>query len=301
MSEKDYAEFEEIKALTVPENIERHQLMMGQNTKYFSELAEEFEIDRELGLENQMNMDSREVLKKDIDELTDSKDFYEVNKKTLYDLFSIRNLRIKCLPYNIKTFISKSFYYFKVPLFYTALGIGNIVYIVTMWFYLYENFNEKVMTPFVIYNIIGMIGSFILSCFCLIKVLYTYTDKMEVSDSQIKNGNKIPIYKWTYQFMAVDLKMEPLNKTKMRIPRGAKLKTLEAQRTNIFENFVIAYPHVTIKNIEREVKIVTRTDPAILGVTKDNRMFMIVYWDIKKDIEKTLKNIDKLKKFKLNH
>ena len=71
----------------------------------------------------------------------------------------------------------------------------------------------------------------------------------------------------------------------------------EEKKTGIFEDFIFAQPEFFVENktVEPRIKI----DPAILGMTKDQRMFMIVYWDVEHDVEHVLTQIDAFKKFKL--
>jgi hypothetical protein len=100
-----------------------------------------------------------------------------------------------------------------------------------------------------------------------------------------------------YEVLKVKLDMTPLKKVDMKIPYGAKLKVQEAAKTGIFEDFVLAKPVFSVE--QKEIIIDLKPDPAILGITKDSRMFMIVYWDIQKDKEKVLKEIHRFRKYKL--
>jgi len=63
------------------------------------------------------------------------------------------------------------------------------------------------------------------------------------------------------------------------------------------EAFTIAHPQFKIER--RSYSPNFKLDPVILGVTKDSRMFMICWWDIQKDIDKVLANINLFKKFKV--
>lgn len=91
--------------------------------------------------------------------------------------------------------------------------------------------------------------------------------------------------------------MEDVKDTMIEIPRIAKLKMKEAKDSELFEAFTIAHPQF---RVDRQIYAPTfKLDPVILGVTKDSRMFMICWWDIQKDIDKVLKNINLFKKFKI--
>jgi hypothetical protein len=110
-------------------------------------------------------------------------------------------------------------------------------------------------------------------------------------------GDKFGKLVFNYEFMSVDLAMEDVKDTKIEIPRIAKLKMKEAKDSELFEAFTIAHPQF---RVDRQTYTPTfKLDPIILGVTKDSRMFMICWWDIQKDIDKVLKNINLFKKFKI--
>lgn len=83
--------------------------------------------------------------------------------------------------------------------------------------------------------------------------------------------------------LKVELKMEGLGETRIRIPYGAMLRVKEAKDSKMFNAFFIVYPAKKEK--------LAFNDPAIVGRLPDGRLKMIVYWDIKKDIERVLKDI----------
>jgi hypothetical protein len=98
----------------------------------------------------------------------------------------------------------------------------------------------------------------------------------------------------------IKLTIEPVDKTDIYIPRGAKINLKEAKTTGLFKEFYIAKPSIVQKQI----------DPALLGKTEDNRLFMICYWDIERDLIEVTEqakdkknnkiiNIDRFKKFKI--
>jgi hypothetical protein len=101
-----------------------------------------------------------------------------------------------------------------------------------------------------------------------------------------------------FQFIDVKLKIENIKETMVIIPRMAKLKIKEAKDTGIFEEFTIAFPYFSVNR--EEYKPYRKVDPVILGVTKDNREFMICWWDIAKDIDKVQTHINMFKRFKIS-
>ena len=109
--------------------------------------------------------------------------------------------------------------------------------------------------------------------------------------------------KLSYFIIAVKVDTIPLSSVSSPIPYGAKLKVLEAKKTGIFKDFVFATPEFVIESKNHIIdmkKNFPQIDPAILGVTEDKRMYMIVYWDLDKDVEKIIKNINDFKKYKLH-
>jgi hypothetical protein len=80
-----------------------------------------------------------------------------------------------------------------------------------------------------------------------------------------------------------------------------KLKLKEAKDSGLFEGFSIATPefHTNRVNYKPRFHLPEVKDPAILGITKDNRMYMIAWWDEKRDIDRVKMNIKKFKKFKI--
>jgi hypothetical protein len=102
----------------------------------------------------------------------------------------------------------------------------------------------------------------------------------------------------TFEFITVKLARENLEDAVFPLPYGAKLKALEAQKTQIFTRLEILYPQVT--NDDLAIRLPDfPMDPAIVGHAMDDRRYMIVYWDVKNDIEKSTVKLRKLKKFKL--
>jgi len=160
-------------------------------------------------------------------------------------------------------------------------------------------------------------------CLLLSWLITVFTFRLEEPENESENENeennvevyKSSIYKsykvekeeevrlLTYSKIEVSLEIKPIQETAIKIPYGAKLKMEEAFDSKIFKNFVIAYPKFNIKKHKLLVKekIIPRIDfdPAICGITEDGRLHMIVYWDIKKDKDKTIKSIERFKKHKL--
>ena len=256
----------------------RHPLMKDKDAKGLKEIQDELAVDRELGLKYQAADTASQALKNDIDELTASRDFFEVSKRMLYKLFHITDLRIKCLPQNITSVFSTiqetAPWAFLTPL---SLLLSYPFLLWMSWLV-----NAKMAQPATIFNIILAI------CLGVSVVAMFFTGLGSLFNSK----------KYEFNYLQIKLKLTPLSQVDTKIPYGAKLKVLEAQRTKIFNDFVMAYPE--FHTAHKEVKTPSfRIDPAILGVTADKRMFMIVYWDIKRDVEKVIKDIKMFHKFKL--
>ena len=105
-----------------------------------------------------------------------------------------------------------------------------------------------------------------------------------------------------YWFIGVKLNMESVSQTAIQIPYPAKLKMKEAKDSGLFEGFSIVRPEFFTdqKSFKPSFQFPRFSDPAILGVTKDSRMFMVVWWDIEHDVDRVKTSIKKFKKFKVS-
>lgn len=255
--------------------LHRHTLMEGKVTEAAAKAAEELAIDKELGLLNQAKATANHALQKDIDELTTSNNYFEVTKETIEKLFGLTSLKFQCSIHAFKSYWSAMFngwvrnggaLYGIIALVASSIGLSIAL-----------NISWKEPIPL---NFLSVV-LFVLSLAFLIG-----------SIAQLANVSS------SYSTIDVDLSIKPIHDISTPIPYGAKLKVLEAKKSGIFEDFVMAEI-----NFETNRRNITpprmNIDPAILGVTKDNRMFMIVYWDVKHDIEKTKMHIKRLNKFKL--
>lgn len=259
----------------------RHQLKAGADSEVIKSISEELEVDKELGLRKQAEITMERALQHDIDELTSSSDYFEVSKSLLMKLFQIRSLQLKCAWSNIKYFFSGILTSCLLPIFLDIAALATIypMFQYSMWIWpLATSKPTPLLVTLAAFNIVAWIGWIVLLVFGFI----TW------------DGKKV---KTTY--LKVDLDMSPLSSVKAQIPYGAKLKVLEAKRTGIFTGFTYVTPKFEVYENLREIRF-PRIDPAILGVTADNRMYMIVYWDIDKDVEKVTKEIQHFKKYKLH-
>jgi hypothetical protein len=129
---------------------------------------------------------------------------------------------------------------------------------------------------------IGFFGSFLVNkmpvalpamCWVLASVVGLLVVMLEAAIYDVISPNNIRI------------KYDDLKETNKIMPYGVLLKYQEAKQSGKFCDYKIAYP----ERLKKEY-----TDPALLGITKDNRTFLITYWDIEKDIEsyhkKSIKN-----------
>lgn len=258
----------------------RHELRAGAIDDDIKALAEELEVDKELGLKNQAEITMEKAIKHDIDELTSSKDYFEVTPAILRKLFKIGSLQRKCFWYNIKSAIRGFLVAGVLPLSLHALMLALIYPMIEfsgwVWPAVFKN-STSLLVLLATSNVLLWIGMLVL----LIFGFATWSGK-RIHHSVLK----------------IDLEMQTLQSVQESIPYGAKLKVLEASKTGIFNNFVFAKPKFEAKNLEHEVRFPS-VDPAILGNTSDKRMYMIVYWDLDKDVEKVIKKINHFKKFKL--
>ena len=264
-----------------PVALVRHELRIGNDDPVIKDLSEELIVDKELGLTEQAEITMTKALQHDIDELTSSNDYFEVDQNTLKKLFQINNLRRKCLWSNIisaiKGFIVAGFLPLSLHMFVLASIYPMIMYSQWIWTTA-PTYPTSLLVLAATFNVISWIGIIVI----LFWSIFAWSGK------RIK-----------YSVLEVDIDMKPLKSVRERIPYGAKLKVLESSKKGIFVDFVYATPKFDINDTLKEINF-PKVDPAILGVTLDKRMYMIVYWDIEKDIAKVVKQINHFKKFKLN-
>jgi hypothetical protein len=248
---------------------------------YLKPLKDEIALDIELGLENQFSIDQRKILQKDIDTLTKSNNYYQITGKLLRRLFKMESLKSMCISHNIWEALIKTFFGLKTPLIIITIGvicwiaavhIGPVACNLKSAYHAIANVSMAMLVISATLSLVLFIVSFATEAFGKIR--------------------------FNFQFIGVELKMENIKETKITIPRMAKLKIKEAKDSDLFEEFRIAYPYFTVNREEYRPR--RRTDPVILGVAKDNRWFMVCWWDVAKDIDMVQTHIDMFKKFKIS-
>jgi len=260
-------------------DLPRHELLAKTETDASAKHREELALDAKLGLKRQAKATGASQLAADIDELTDAKDYHEISARQLSKLFNIGTLKRLCFRRNV-VFHAEAFWerlthksntmslIFFVPSFITFLATLHCV---------------PSAGPTV--GAVAFIFASIFSAISLVCWLVLTFDNFSYSHTQLD----------------AKLDVENLDATDVRLPYGVKLKVAEAMDTKIFEGFSIARPIMTEghSTVDLSHKFLSFIDPAVLGVTVDKRMFMIAYWDIDKDIDKTKESISKFERFKI--
>lgn len=255
----------------------RHPLMSNKEPDYVVQAREEIKIDKELGLDNQAVKTAEAVLEKDIDELTNSMDYYQIDDKIIDKLFDLPKFRRALFVQNAVNHIKATVSAQKSMI----ICLLSALTVLTLGIFICNagTQNGAITNIYAfVFGIIGIVSSIGFGICGLASFLSN-------------NGS------YKYETANVGLKIEGISSTDIRIPYGAKLKTLEAMKSGIFEKFEIITPQFSVNN--KIVQIKKHLDPAIVGLTMDNRMFMICYWDIEHDKEKVMKDIKKYKKLKI--
>ena len=312
-------------ALSLPFQPQRHMLRVGKDKKFTKKIEKELELDAKLGLHKISEDTARKALIHDIDKLTSSKDYYPITKKQLHQLFKIKQLNLMyCLPFNIIEKVKAVTEIFFGTAMCQMWAIFSIISVVTAVLFFQNSYWE----------VPSLVGILISAAAFIVFTIFWFTTAFNVrfgapptpsrnlnTDTDYRDDENVRELKRklkdelnrlqekkkerTIYFTSIkaELDLRPLKETDIEIPYGAKLKAEEAFDTKIFEALVIAHPKFTVQknSIEIKEKIIPKIDldPAILGMTADERLFMIVYWDVKKDIEKTAQKIKKFRKFKL--
>jgi len=240
--------------------LERHPLLEGEGRERIKKLQDHLNLSAELGLRKQETLVQQESIKGDINELIDDQPFQEIEESDIRKLFQMKTLETKVFLENLLRGLG----YFSIPIVATIIAI-------VLW-----NVFAGIHTP---KNPSGWeILLFVFNlCFSIFAVASWPFIGIEIDKT----------------FFELELVTEDINDTRMKIPYGAQLKIKEAKAFGLFTDFHIAYPK--LKEIEKP----RPSDPAILGRTLDGRKYLIIYWDIVKDVEKVTRKLTNLKKFKL--
>jgi hypothetical protein len=224
------------------------------------------------------------LLKNDIDELTKSNEYHQVSKKMLNQLFGINKLRSSAFPYHVKEAITRSLYGLRFPfMWFGFIAICSILIYTLCHVKVGIDIDLKGLS--VVLGVLSFIG-------CGIGSICGFVNCF-ISD------RRDPRVQLNYDFIKVALEMEPIKQTKVKIPLMAKLKIKEAKDSELFEDFTIAYPRVTLENKKHWLGLHKKVDPVILGVTKDERMFMVCWWDVKHEVDRAQTDLNMFKKYKV--
>jgi hypothetical protein len=256
-------EFETIqhnKILALP--MPRHELMKDKATDFYKQKQKEIELNEKLGLANQTILDTHQIVRDDINILTQSNNYICVNEKQLGEIFEMKKLKRMAHQKTFSSFMSA----------FKLMWINTLIFLPFLFSAM--SVSAKVVTVF-------------------LWVATTAGVMLPLSFNR-HNGRRGGTIEW--DVYSVDLKTENVENTEIHIPYGAKLKLLEAKETKIFNRFTISYPRLRVTG---STIALPDPDPAITGHTMDGRMFMVVYWDLKRDVEKITSKLQDLKKFKL--
>ena len=284
----------------------RHPVILNKEVPYAKKFEEELLLDHELGLKNQMNIDAKRFFSKDIDELTRTEDYHEVSLKVVERMFKMRLMKFACFLHNIVESFTVTFKQFFMSLIYIIICAASAFGTYRLGVFIYMSQNDLYQSLGIISAIVTGVISISFLIFALMEPFMT-VHAIEVprgNDDDFTDTHNIDVkgIKLDFFFLKVFLKIEPVEDTELSIPRGAKLRMLEAKKTGIFEGFSIAYPVLEKRHVKYHRFLKQReqpTDPVLLGITKDNRFFLIAWWDIKKDIDRIQKDLKILKKFKV--
>lgn len=282
----------------------RHPVILNKEVFYAKKFEEELLLDHELGLTNQVMIDSKKFFSKDVDELTRTEDYHEVSLKVVERMFKMSLMKVGCLLHNIVESFTVTFKQFFSSLVYITICAASAL----GTYHVFVNGTQNGL-----YSILGAFSALITGVLSISFLVFAIAEpfskvhSIEVprrDDDDFTDTRTISVkgIKLDFFFLKVFLKIESVEETELSIPMGAKLRMLEAKKTGIFEGFSIAYPVLEKRHVKYHRFLKQReqpTDPVLLGITKDNRFFLIAWWDIKKDIDRVQKDLKILKKFKV--
>ena len=283
----------------------RHPKMATVKTPYLEKFMDELIVDEKLGLENQSKLNAEELFKRDVDELTSSNEYYQVSPELVGRMFQMGSLKLMCLGHNIREFAFKTI---------RELAFGMLLFLgscAALWpaikFFQHADVVSKTSdnSGWVALGLMCCVATVVGITFAFV---HTFRRTRTVDRLVNRHGelqhelDNVTGLFFDYFFLTVKLQMEPIKETLVKIPFPVKCKILEAQEKSIFKSFVIGYPRFDVENKQSNIKfpeIRFNADPVVLGVSEDSRMFLIAWWDIKKDIDKVKNNIRFFKKFKV--
>lgn len=233
-------------------------------------------LDAKLNLETQAQFDAADLVNKDIEAMLNKTDYEEITKTDIENLFQINAMQRNVAMYNLFHKYKFSAACFGGFLASTYVGVTLGVALTSMHLAL---------------------GLAVVAWIGVVALLAVAIGSLIHGFAYIDNSN-IP----RHPRIDVKLKVEDIGKTSVKIPYGAKLRLEEAHDSNVFDHFYICRPHVELTNVQPKPKVI---DPAIVGVKRNKvsgteKWYMIVFWDIPKDIDATEKRIKQLKRFKLH-
>lgn len=288
----DFTEVKEPESANVPAKdditLRRHQLMVGKSADYLQKITEELDVDKKLGLRNQAYYTADRALKEDIDNLLSSRDYIQVSKRDMERLFKIPMLKKMSLIKNISEIFSELWDEGKAAIICFASVLLSFYPMIAYTHYIFTRHLTNVVFCLDVVNVLCWV----------VEIIFIFGGYALLSEC-----------KFHINFCSVKLDSKSLDQVDIKIPYGAKLKVLEAKETGIFKDFLMFFPTVQVDHHEVDMREkfaplgnfirAIAQDPAILGVTEDKRMYLIVYWDVKHDIERAVKKIKAFKKFKI--
>ena len=275
----------------IPIDTLRHPQMRGIDAPHLQKMKEEIELDQELGLENQSTIDSKTLLKKDIDELTKSNDYRQVDKPLLRRMFKMGSMNTMCTIMNTKSFLTTI-----LSEMWVILGGTFVGALMIMWACHLPKAHAEGGAALWALAVILFLSCLIIPL-CVHRTINIPSDQYSGGYEQ-KHVQGL-YFKWNVSWTI--LKMEDIKVTTVKIPFFAKLKIKEAMEKKIFSGFSIAYPHLDIVKRTAYFFVPQMVDPVILGIAADGRMYLVAWWNVKKEIDNIQQNIELLRKYKVSN
>ena len=268
------------------------------NPCYLQEIKDEINLDIELGLPEQFRKNQEILLKKDIDVLTDTHEYFNVTPKILEKVFKLKTIKTLCFMNNIKEVILKTIWGLKIPIAMTGTFIGSVIAFITL---------VNATAPKAPLLVTGVWGLGILTAVTAVLSIVEFVASFQLrelnshaseTEKRIRNFWRVC---FNYRFMKIQLITEGAQATLMSIPKKAKEKMKAAKDLGLFEGFAIAYPQFSINGIVTKPPISNFVeDPVIMGVAQDGRMFLVCWWNIKKNIDQVMTHLRMFNNYKVD-
>lgn len=263
-------------------------------------LRDDLALNTELGLDSQHAIQVKKTISSGIESLYSQHEYPEINRAGLIALFGIKNTGFTMVAHNTIQSLKL--------LAYSLLCAAPVAYAfgwVHFFMFAYSHgtsfqFTDALLLMGSAASISGVIFAYMYWWKGFHTAIGHETFDEDFRGHRTKRNNTWVPDILIARFLKVGLVEQPAGETSIEIPYGAKLRMKEAKEKNIFDSFSVVHPDM--EKIKLMDDTIVSHDPALLGIVtvgKETRKFLISYWDIEKDRERLLMDMNRIRKMKV--